>query len=90
MVARQVIPLQADTAETRYLHEPADDATPDKAFDRHWALAVLDRWSSLLREEYIGSGRGELYEHLRATLGGERTAAPYAAIATRLGLTKGP
>jgi hypothetical protein len=33
----KVIPLQPDTAETRYLHEPADEDTPDKAFDRRWA-----------------------------------------------------
>jgi RNA polymerase sigma-70 factor (ECF subfamily) len=85
----QVIPLQTDTAETRYLHEPADDDTPDKAFDRRWALAVLDRVLALLREEYVGSGRGELYEQLRTTLEGARTAAPYASIAARLGLTEG-
>jgi RNA polymerase sigma-70 factor (ECF subfamily) len=85
----RLIALQADTAETRYLHDPADDDTPNKAFDRRWALAVLDRVLALLREEYVGSGRGELYEQLRATLEGVRTAAPYAAIAKQLGLTEG-
>ena len=85
----KVIPLQPDTAETRYLHEPADEDTPDKAFDRRWALAVLDRVLALLQEEYANSGRAELYEQLRATLEGPRTTTPYTAIATRLGLTEG-
>ena len=78
----RVISLQADTAETRYRHEPADEDTPDKAFDRRWALAVLDRVLGLLREEYVGSGRGDLYEHLRATLSGVRQSMPATSMSS--------
>ena len=40
---------------------------------------MLDRVLALLREKYLGSGRGELYEYLRGTLSGERTAGPCTA-----------
>jgi len=36
-----VIPLAFDTAETRCAPEPANTDTPDKIFDRQWALSLF-------------------------------------------------
>ena len=36
------VPLQFDTAETRYGHEPADNVTPEQNYERRWALTLLD------------------------------------------------
>ena len=36
------VPLQLDTAETRYGIEPADKHTPEQAFEYRWALTLLD------------------------------------------------
>jgi RNA polymerase sigma-70 factor (ECF subfamily) len=84
-----VIPLETAVAETRYQREPADEAAADKAFDRRWALALLDLVLAGLRDEYHATRKGELFEQLRSTLAGERAAAPYAEIAARLRLSEG-
>ena len=37
------IPLEIETAEGIYQLDPRDDLTPEKLFDRQWALTLLDR-----------------------------------------------
>ena len=37
----RLVPLQLDTAETRYTREPADTCTPEQVFEKQWALALL-------------------------------------------------
>ena len=36
-------PLELDTAETRYGYEPATNLTPEKCYERRWALTLLER-----------------------------------------------
>jgi RNA polymerase sigma-70 factor (ECF subfamily) len=58
----------ADDAESRYQLEPADGLTPEKLFDRQWALALLDRVLVELRGEYESAGNRELFDALKASL----------------------
>src|SRR5512139_368141 len=37
----QAVPLEVDTAETRYRREAADTRTPDQIFEVQWTLALL-------------------------------------------------
>ena len=83
------IPLQFDTAETRFGNEPADNLTPERSFERKWALTLLELVLTQLRTEYQADGRGELFAHLTPCLVGERMAQPYAALAKRLGCSEG-
>jgi RNA polymerase sigma factor (sigma-70 family) len=83
------LPLQFDTAETRYGHEPADNITPEQNYERRWALALLEEVLRLLAEEYKREGRAELFAELNPCLVGERAAQPYAELATRLGVNEG-
>jgi DNA-directed RNA polymerase specialized sigma24 family protein len=46
------VSIDADDAENRYRFEPADDMTPDRIFDRTWAMTLLDRVLGLLADEY--------------------------------------
>jgi RNA polymerase sigma-70 factor (ECF subfamily) len=85
----RVLPLQTDTAETRYQREPADTSTPDREFDRRWALTVLETVLARLQQEYVAAGKGGLFEHLKATLGGERSAVPYARLGEPLQMSEG-
>jgi RNA polymerase sigma factor (sigma-70 family) len=84
-----LLPLQFDTAETRYGQEPADDVTPEQHFERRWALALLETVTSRLRAEYEQDGKGNLFAALHPCLVGERTAQPYEELAKKLGLTEG-
>ena len=83
------LPLQFDTAETRYGYEPADRVTPEQNFDRRWALTLLEEVLRRLGDEYRQEGRAELFTALHPCLVGERTGQPYAELATKLGVSEG-
>lgn len=63
--------------------------TPERTFDRQWALALLDRVLARLREEHVAAGKTAFFEHLRPTLTADRTVLPYAVLGTQLGLSEG-
>jgi RNA polymerase sigma-70 factor (ECF subfamily) len=83
------VPVQLDTAETRYGHEPADNRTPEQCFDRRWALTLLDTVLQRLRAEYDREGKAELFTALNGTLVGGRESQPYAALAAQLAMNEG-
>ena len=83
------VPLEFDTAETRYSREPAETRTPDQVFEQEWALTLLESVLKRLREDYARAGQGELFERLEPCLIGSRESQPYATIATGLGMTEG-
>jgi len=85
---RARVPLDLAGADGRYSREPADEETPERVFDRQWALGLLDRALGGLREEYTGSGRAKLFDALKDCLPGG-AAVPYADLAGRLGMTEG-
>lgn len=82
------VPLDLDSAETRFRHEPADSGSPDQAYDRQWALAVLAQTLDRLQAEMEQAGRGPLFEALKDALGGDRHAVRYAELGERLGLSE--
>jgi RNA polymerase sigma-70 factor (ECF subfamily) len=83
------VPLQFDAAETRYGVEPADPTTPERIFERRWALTLLEEVLSHLRAEYAQEGKADLFATLHPCLVGERTAQPYAELAAKLGTSEG-
>ena len=85
---RTHLPLDFDAAAGRYGREPAGADTPERAFDREWALGLLDRAVGELRAEYAGSGRERLFDSLKDALAGGADV-PHAEKARELGLTVG-
>jgi RNA polymerase sigma-70 factor (ECF subfamily) len=57
---RILLSLDLAAAEERYDLEPADDSSPDKLFDKHWALALLSEVLNQLEQEYRRDGKAEL------------------------------
>ena len=82
------VPLQLDSAETRYGTEPVDRATPEQVFERRWALTLLDSVLEKLRAEHEREGKTELFEVLHPCLIGGRDIQPYAELATKLGMSE--
>jgi len=80
-----VISLEA--AETRFRAEPREGLSPERIFERHWALTLLAQVTVRLGEAYHAAGKGELFEALRVYLAGEKGLAPYRDTARRLGLS---
>jgi RNA polymerase sigma-70 factor (ECF subfamily) len=86
-----VAPLSIDArdAEGRYLREPAHGRTPERLFERDWALALLDGVLAQLRDEYERSGRGAAFEALKVALTDSPRTVPHDELARRLGTTTG-
>jgi RNA polymerase sigma-70 factor (ECF subfamily) len=84
-----IISLDADTTELRYQTELADEMTPERAFERQWALTLLQQVLEGLETEYRGAGRAQLFEALKALLSGGKADCSYAEIGQRLGTTEG-
>jgi len=84
-----VVSLDVMLAESRY-GEPSSTVEPsDRAYDRAWALSVLDKALARLREEFELSGRGTLFDGLKGFLTGNEEVATYAAAARSLRITEG-
>jgi RNA polymerase sigma-70 factor (ECF subfamily) len=71
-------------AEGKYRLEPADLQTPERLFERRWALTLLEQVLARLQDEWTQSGRGELFERLKAYLLEDPNAVPYAETAKDL------
>lgn len=82
-----VVSIDLEDAEGRFSAEPEDLDTPDRAFDRRWAQALLERVLGTLSDEFRAAGRRELFAALEPSLGGE--APSYIDVAQRLGMSHG-
>jgi RNA polymerase sigma factor (sigma-70 family) len=84
-----IVALETGTAEGRYRQEPADIETPERLYERRWALTVIDRVMGELRDEWGSGGRAEEFATLQAALLGDAPRGGYAAVAEQLGSTEG-
>lgn len=87
--AAHFVPLQFDTAEIRFAQPIAPGDTPDRAFDRQWALALLEVVLDRLRREFVDAGKENLFLVLKDTLSGGRSEIPYRDLAARLAMSEG-
>jgi RNA polymerase sigma-70 factor (ECF subfamily) len=83
-----VVSLEFSSGEEHYQREPAHDETPERIFERRWALLVLERVVEKLREEFAQHGHPEHFERLKVFLLGN-SGAPYAALAREMNTSEG-
>jgi RNA polymerase sigma-70 factor (ECF subfamily) len=76
-------------AERRFGREPADVLTPERIFERNWALTLLDTVLSDLQSQYHRDGKGELFDRLKGFLTGDAGGASHAEVASASGMTEG-
>lgn len=81
-----VKPLSLDfsVGEDRYGREPAHELTPERVFERRWAVTLLDNTLTRLRDEYAAAGKLVLFEGLKTHLGGDDQRTPYEQLAQHL------
>jgi RNA polymerase sigma-70 factor (ECF subfamily) len=82
-----VLLIDVTGAEGRYRLEPADPLTPERLFDRAWALTLLERVHDRLRREAAAAGRAEAFERLAVLLTDGPRSVPHATLAAQLGTT---
>jgi RNA polymerase sigma-70 factor (ECF subfamily) len=88
-VVLKTVSIDAEDAEDRYRFEPVDHMTPERLFDRTWALTLLDRVLGLLALEYAATDRADVFDRLKIVLSQGKGAAPAAELAAQLGTTEG-
>jgi len=85
---RSSVPLDVASAEKRYALEPADPASPDKVFERNWALALMEQVLDRLRAEQVVVDKRAQFDLLRDCLMGDPDAPRYADLAVQLGVSE--
>jgi RNA polymerase sigma-70 factor (ECF subfamily) len=84
-----VISFDFQAAEDRYRLQPVDTLTPEKLYDRRWALALLEQVLGRLRAEMVREGKSVMFEQLKDLLTGQQDPRSYSQIAQELGTTEG-
>jgi RNA polymerase sigma factor (sigma-70 family) len=72
--------------EKLYEQEPADTETPERIFERRWALTLIERALEGVRDEFAADGRSADFEKLRVFLAGPGEGASYAETAAAMGV----
>ena len=88
MAGNKVIALDALDAEARYQLEPATDITPERLFDRRWALALLEHVLQHLRDDYARTGRTQVYDALKPVLLSDPDVPTYARLGKQLAMSE--
>ncbi len=81
--------LDVEEGERRYRLEPADAMTPERIYERRWAMTLLNKAVESLRDEYLQSSKLHVFEALKAYLGGQESTVPYRDLAEQLGTSEG-
>jgi RNA polymerase sigma factor (sigma-70 family) len=81
--------LDWQTADTKFQVAATNEPSPDKAFDREWALALLAKVIERLQKECEAEGRGKLFDLLKTFLTAGRGESAQSEVAKSLGMEEG-
>jgi RNA polymerase sigma factor (sigma-70 family) len=85
----EFVPLDLESAESRYRLEPVDYLTAETIFDARCAMTLLDQAMILLRDEYAAHGKASTFETLMGFLGSSDSTLSYEEAANVLGVGVG-
>jgi RNA polymerase sigma-70 factor (ECF subfamily) len=83
---RPLISLDGPNVEDRYRLDPGVELTPERLFDRRWAITLLERSRARLKDEYVAAGKGDLFERLKSFYHQDEAAIAYAEAAAQMSL----
>lgn len=81
--------LDWECAETGLKLEIPDERSPDRLFDREWALALLGKVLDDLEDACRSEGSGRQFDAMKSCLTADSSHIPYSALASELGMTDG-
>ena len=84
------VPISIDLLEAESWYKPAavETTTPERLFERRWALSVLEQVMARLRAEYSAMGKADLFERLEGLLNKDADAR-CEALALEMGVSAG-
>jgi RNA polymerase sigma-70 factor (ECF subfamily) len=80
--------LEFDDGERTYQIEPVDPTTPEKLYERRWALASIESALTRVKKKYDEGKKAELFMRLRPFLTGDEPQS-YAELAASVGVSEG-
>src|SRR5687767_6683655 len=83
------VPIDVATAEHRYERALSHNETPERLYDRQWALTLLDSVFQGLRTEYAENGKQEMFDRLKDFVTADDDAGTHAEAAKDLGTSAG-
>lgn len=84
---RPLLSFDIEAGESRLRFEPSHDLTPEKIFDRAWAVQLLELVVGRLRNEFADKGKAEEFDRLQEFLAGKAADASYEQAAAELGMS---
>jgi RNA polymerase sigma factor (sigma-70 family) len=84
-----VVSMDTGMGESLYRHEPVTTATPDRLFERRWALTLLEQVLARLGGECEKEGKGPLFSDLQPLLQGDEATLGFKEIGARHGMSEG-
>jgi RNA polymerase sigma-70 factor (ECF subfamily) len=83
--------IAIDVAEIEAWHEVAamELETPERLYERRWALSVLKHVMATLRAEFVDADRAEEFDRLSGLLAGDSGSTGYEALAKASGISAG-
>jgi RNA polymerase sigma-70 factor (ECF subfamily) len=85
----KTLSLDWQTADTKFQVAATAEPSPDKSFDREWALALLAKVIERLQQECAADGKAKLFEQLKVFLTAGKGESAQAEVAKVLGLEEG-
>ena len=85
---RPLVSLDAAGAESQYLSARFEELTPERAYEKSWAIAAIEEAMVNLQDEYQRSGKGGLFDQLRLLLWEDPEAETYAERGRHLAMSE--
>jgi RNA polymerase sigma factor (sigma-70 family) len=85
---RPLVSLEDLLARERTDQEPAHKLSPDRIYERRWALTLLEQVLTRLRAEYEAAGKLPLFDRLKELLARESGQPSQAEIAVKMQMTE--
>lgn len=84
-----VVPLDTALAERLYAEQSVPKSSPEREYERRWALTLVDQVLGRLRTEYEQAGKAAEFDRLKGFLSAERGTISYGPVAAELGAREG-
>jgi RNA polymerase sigma-70 factor (ECF subfamily) len=86
---RTPVSLDTELAERKFkIETSAGDISPDRLYERRWALTLLEQTMARLRAEFEHAGKIGEFEQLKSFLTADKREIPYATVAAELGMNE--
>ena len=83
-------PLSLDFqfADRQFQNQPANDQTPESAYQQQWALTLLEKVKNQLQREFEKRGKAHVFQRLHPFMGGKNPESTLAEAAEELGMAE--